>query len=252
MVFDREGSTPSAPTYSKAQSLVSGLYAVKRNRMEDELAESELTGWKLYGPYLRKDGRKHVCLIKHAEDGSIAIRRTKSYPKYLVEQRLGRLLRPNETVDHQDRDFTNDEISNLIVRKLNGHVSIDALRVNVEEVSCPICTVMFTPSKDQRNLKKNIAGPFCSRKCKGRYGSSVQAGAPTLNRTPIAKTYYRLNKEEHGIRVLAIVKQVYYIFETVKEAVEYTKDDYDLVYQGLCDNRKYITQRYVYGILTEP
>jgi hypothetical protein len=42
---------------------------------------------KIYGPYTRKDGRKHV--IVHYDGGRI---RTVSYPKWLMEQHLGREL----------------------------------------------------------------------------------------------------------------------------------------------------------------
>jgi len=46
---------------------------------------------KVYGPYTRKDGRQHVILY---ENGT---RKTVSYPKYLLETKLGRPLDSNET-----------------------------------------------------------------------------------------------------------------------------------------------------------
>jgi hypothetical protein len=63
---------------------------------------------KIYGPYLRKDGRKHVIII---HDNGIS--QTRSYPRLLLEQKLGRSLTDEETVDHIDGDFTNDAPENL-------------------------------------------------------------------------------------------------------------------------------------------
>ena len=65
---------------------------------------------KIYGPYLRKDGRKHVVIIN--DDGTSC---TRSYPRLLLEQKLGRPLLDTETVDHIDGDFTNDSFENLRV-----------------------------------------------------------------------------------------------------------------------------------------
>ena len=42
--------------------------------------------WRIYGPYYRKDGRQHIV----AYDGMI--KRTISYPRFLLETHLGRVL----------------------------------------------------------------------------------------------------------------------------------------------------------------
>jgi len=63
---------------------------------------------KIYGPYLRKDGRKHIVIVH--DDG---LKQTQSYPRYLMEQHLGRRLLDNETVDHINEDFTDDRLENL-------------------------------------------------------------------------------------------------------------------------------------------
>ena len=64
---------------------------------------------KVYGPYTRKDGRQHVVLY---ESG---VPKTVSYPKFLLEQKLGRSLNADETCDHIDNDYTNNDVSNLQV-----------------------------------------------------------------------------------------------------------------------------------------
>lgn len=59
------------------------------------------------GPYTRKDNRK-IISIKIGDSW-----RTISYPKYLMEEYLGRFLNDDETVDHINADFTDDRIENL-------------------------------------------------------------------------------------------------------------------------------------------
>ena len=71
---------------------------------------------KIHGPYLRKDGRKHVCIV-HA-DGR---KQTRSYPRLLLEQKLGRPLESWETVDHVDGNFRNDSPENLRVLTLSDN-----------------------------------------------------------------------------------------------------------------------------------
>ena len=143
---------------------------------------------KVFGPYTRKDGRRHVCLTG---DNSKK-RKTVSYPKALVEVELGRRLTNDETVDHYDRDHTNDSPDNLIVKPRVHHCYEDATRVSVSSVSCPMCGNSFVPTRAQR--RGNIAGPFCSKRCSGRYGKSVQTGADKITKTDINVFYYKLDK----------------------------------------------------------
>lgn len=63
---------------------------------------------KISKPYTRPDGRKHVIITR--DDGT---KTTRSYPRYLLEEKLGRPLLDDETVDHIDGDFTNDSPENL-------------------------------------------------------------------------------------------------------------------------------------------
>lgn len=125
---------------------------------------------KIYGPYTAKNGRKHVIIIYDCGK-----RKTVSYPKFLIEKRLGRKLKDNETVDHIDGDFTNDDISNLQVLDRSIHAKLDAKRTRAS-VKCTWCDVEFELSSDQRRPSSKKAGPFCSRVCSGKYGASVQNG----------------------------------------------------------------------------
>lgn len=139
---------------------------------------------KVTGPYSRKDGRKHLCLnnskVSHSEPNKT---KTLSWPKALVEVREGRLLLDNETADHIDEDFTNDELSNLQIlsRPANILKSFKANPQRGEEFSkhiCPQCNIEFIALARQvrgNNIVKGKAGPFCSKKCAGKYGQSIQA-----------------------------------------------------------------------------
>ena len=145
---------------------------------------------KVHGPYIRKDGRKHVVIV--FEDDST---KTVSYPKYLMEQYLGRELDPEtETVDHIDRDFTNDAISNLQIIPRSEHAKLDAIRIKEQQFTCGICGKQFILNAHQlhdaySNRKKGRAGPYCSRSCAGK--------ATHLSERVIEKVvleYYRLEK----------------------------------------------------------
>lgn len=128
-------------------------------------------GMRIYGPYTRKDGRQHIILYK---DGK---RTTVSYPKYLLEQKLGRVLLPDETCDHIDGDFTNNSLDNLQVLS-RGDNAAKAMALRPAEKAyfvCPECHKSFYKSmRDVRGnqIKKKKAGPFCSKSCAGKYSQS--------------------------------------------------------------------------------
>ena len=118
----------------------------------------------------------------------------KQYAKVLMEIKYGRILGRDETVDHIDRDKLNDTYSNLKILDRSLHASLDALRVKVEDAICPECSKIFTPTVNQRNSKKNKAGPFCSRSCTGKYGAMIQKGGDVMKRNIVKKIYYKINK----------------------------------------------------------
>jgi len=122
---------------------------------------------KIYGPYTRKDGRKHVVIIH--DDGS---RQTKSYPRLLMEQHLGRELLPEETVDHINNDFTDDRIENLQLLTLeeNAKKAMEGRYAKLYSFTCPSCGKEAEKllRHVKGNLKKGRRGPYCSRKCAGK------------------------------------------------------------------------------------
>jgi hypothetical protein len=120
---------------------------------------------KVYGPYLRKDGRKIVILYENGE------RKTVSYPKYLVEEKFGIKLKETETIDHIDGNINNDDFSNLRIIERVDHIKDDVKRLKPKKFICIECGNSFIST---RKYRKGIAGPFCSKNCSGKYGQRVQ------------------------------------------------------------------------------
>lgn len=145
-------------------------YGELLNKIEDFLALAE----KLYGPYSRSDGRQ-IVIIK--DDNGKA--RTVSYPKYLMEQHLGRSLDPDkETVDHIDSNFDNNNLDNLRLLPRDQHSAEDTRRVKPVQFQCALCQRDFerSPRLVRDKSRKGITGIFCGRRCAGIYSRKVQLG----------------------------------------------------------------------------
>lgn len=131
---------------------------------------------KVYGPYIHSTGqlkgRRYVNIVRH--DGS---RTTMLYSRYIMEQHVGRELYYDETVDHIDEDFTNDDISNLaILTRAENAGKSSRLRQSIEwhEFICPYCKCIA--KKNARHVRHNRKlgkkGPFCGRQCAGKWSMS--------------------------------------------------------------------------------
>lgn len=133
---------------------------------------------KMYGPYIGKDGRRRCVIV--FPDGK---KKTVSYPKYLIEVHLDRYLEDDETIDHIDNNFRNNDISNLRVIKRAEHAKQDANRNKDVYVKCAYCGKMFLIQGSKlhnRNRKdRHQSGYFCSKSCSGKYGAEIQNGKIT-------------------------------------------------------------------------
>ena len=117
----------------------------------------------VYGPYTRKsDGRQHVVLTLHDNNGKIIERKTISYPKYLVEKHLNRYLQYNETVDHIDEDFTNNDLSNLRVVSRSEHCKSHTTEREIVYKRCFICGKEFKTNCADRIT---CGSKSCAGKC---------------------------------------------------------------------------------------
>lgn len=125
---------------------------------------------KVYGPYIRKDGRSHVVIIHDNKR-----RQTKSYPRFLLEKELGRELTIDEEVDHIDGNFLNNAMCNLQILSKIANRQKAIVEHNRQEkymsFKCPCCSKDFSGLVRQyRNnqIKQGKSGPYCSRRCVGK------------------------------------------------------------------------------------
>ena len=157
---------------------------------------------KTYGPYMMGNGRQIVIIVD--EEGN---RRTVSYPKYLLEQHLGRQLdKDKETVDHIDLNKDNNDLSNLRIMPREEHSREDTRRVKLIKLVCDWCGDKFerSPRLLRDKSKKGVTGVFCSKSCAGKYSRSLQLGK--IDKLPvqpyIESEYYRKKHIKSGINYL--------------------------------------------------
>lgn len=120
---------------------------------------------KIYGPYLRKDGRQHLVINTDGKTTTI------SYPKWLMENHLNRKLESWETVDHIDNNPLNNEITNLQILSRAENARKSVVYAEQIQLKCKNCGNLFLKRKaleiyDRAVRKKD--GPFCSRQCVGK------------------------------------------------------------------------------------
>lgn len=126
------------------------------------------------GPYFhRGTGRYHIVEVYF--DGST---RTMNYAKFLIEQKIKRPLKKNETADHIDNIKTNDKIANLQI--LSNRLNIQKKLIDRPELKmkfkiciCPNCKISFKKRVALIHNYKGYKGPFCSHSCaiKFRYNN---------------------------------------------------------------------------------
>lgn len=151
---------------------------------------------KFYGPYLNKKDNRLRCILVNIDT---KVKKTISYPKYLMEVYLNRYLLSDETVDHIDGNPLNNEISNLRIINRKEHCSNDVLRNKDTEVICKMCGKHFIikgSNISSRNRKdKSQSGYFCSKQCSGRYGALI--GRNKLKQSKVERIIpekYKLHK----------------------------------------------------------
>lgn len=161
------------------------------------------------GPYVssKNKGRKFISM--KMVDGS---KRFVSYPKFLVEALLGRILHPaNETIDHINGDFHNNSWENLRIIDYPTHAKQDKSRQEKALVYCIWCgaSLYRLPKLLKAARRRNHAGPFCSKRCSGKYSSDLMYGrSDRLDLTKIPKDvkYIKPIKSEYST-VLALAQK---------------------------------------------
>ena len=82
--------------------------------------------YEIYQFVESKQDKRIRIILKHKEN--VRDYKLISYPKYLMECHLGRYLLENETIDHIDGNYLNNDISNLQFIDRTEHCKLDAIR----------------------------------------------------------------------------------------------------------------------------
>lgn len=122
---------------------------------------------KIYGPYQRKDGRSHVIHY----DTITQAKRTQSYPRYLMEQHLERILEDWEQVDHINNDHTDNRIENLQILTVKENNRKSSPLPKKIKLICKYCgkeyRMSFSNYKHKKYKMKQDTG-YCSKQCVGK------------------------------------------------------------------------------------
>lgn len=127
---------------------------------------------KRYGPY--KNGEGYLFYIDKHGDGtkrSVWVHREK------MESKLGRSLEPDEVVHHINGNVSDNRLSNLAVMLLSKHSSEHSKNPASKLVLvCAECGMKFTRGahKERWRVAKRKAGPFCGKRCVGRWSRRKQ------------------------------------------------------------------------------
>lgn len=128
--------------------------------------------WTVSPPYQNKrDLRRHVS-IGQSTNAKIG-KTSKSYPRFILECKLGRLLKDDEDSHHKNGLEFDDRLENLEVVERYAHRSEHKTKLP-EYFICPICKTNFALEGQRlakyKTRRKNInyPGPYCSKSCAGK------------------------------------------------------------------------------------
>lgn len=132
------------------------------------------------GPYSDTNGRLWVQLRRWYYRRGIVVTNI-SYPKFLMQKKLGRWLARGEVVSFRDGDFTNTADENLYIRTRSEVAYEIQPSMGIGTYTCPLCGKTFQRRKaiiERNNVRRGSPGPFCSRVCSGRFNRmKLEAGS---------------------------------------------------------------------------
>lgn len=149
---------------------------MRGKEMKGVVAEYPYNDYYLYVIYHKKEGRRYAVLVPIDKTKNIK-RTTISYARYLMSVKEKRFLNKDEDVDHIDEDKTNDDINNLQILSKKDNIVKGNKRNGVQmvELKCPNCGMIFHKRKGKTHLTKNRGNyTACSRKCASAFGALKQ------------------------------------------------------------------------------
>ena len=124
---------------------------------------------KVYGPYERLDGRKVVVFYNAEQKTS-----SRQFAKVKLEVKINRRLVKNETVDHIDENFRNDDLDNLQVlsnidnAKKSSRASGRIVQIDQDQV-CIICKTVFRSIR----IYQTCGSPTCKARNRSAISKSL-------------------------------------------------------------------------------
>lgn len=95
--------------------------------------------------------------------------------RVIMENKLGRLLQPDEVVHHIDHNKKNNSIDNLQVLTNKEHAKLhhEGHKRTKIKLTCPECGRIFEREVYLCYSPRKF-GPFCSRSCSGKFSRRLQ------------------------------------------------------------------------------
>ena len=171
---------------------------------------------KVLGPYYNSMGR---LIVTVKDNGKY---RTISYPKYKMEEHLGRRLDPNsETIDHINSNKEDNDINNLRIVPRAEHSYWDTRRVRLIDLTCDMCGEHFQRSPRLIRVKSKLGkrGYFCSRRCSGRYGRllSLKQIKKQKKQQHVESEYYKMKYEDGSPPLIPTIQEPEEVLLVVEE-----------------------------------
>ena len=95
--------------------------------------------------------------------------------RYLMEQKIGRLLRPGEVIHHKNGDKLDNRMENLEIKGHREHVRDHGFEQGsqVAVIRCPACQTVFERKLSSTHVwMKRKKLTFCSSRCVGKFNFS--------------------------------------------------------------------------------